>query len=148
MQFEIKFDENINPFLYKKFSEFIYEKVLEDVSELADKYSKKYKVRESYILNLNLIKWKRSPPKKIDLIYYIKNCLVLERNRGVYMIKLDDSWTLPKSFTKVSLVIRVLEYGTDKIPGLPLIRRVLMYYEKYYKSMFVKFLQERMFELG
>ena len=147
MQIEIKFSRKINPVIYSEYSKFIYSQMKKDIIKSVRKNSKKYKVREKFILESTLIKWKKDPPSRINLEYYLENCLELVDIKGTYVIRLNDSWLVKGSVTKVKTLVRILEYGTLKLPQLPVVRRVFNYYSKNYQNLFVEFMKERLFKL-
>lgn len=143
MQFEIKLKQDTNRLLYREFSEYVFFCMKKTLSSQVHKYSKKYKVRESVILESPLIKWKGQPPSRIDLPYYVENCLELVNIKGTYVIRLNDTWLVKDSLTKVKTLVRILEFGTLKIPALPLVTRLFRQYSKYYKLLFTEFVKER-----
>lgn len=141
MQFKLHFDQEINPYLYKDYCEFIFDEVKDSVKELID--PRKYKVRQQAVLESSVIKWTKVP-KTISLVYYMTHCLELVKIKSEYVIRVNPKMTLPYSRTKVSLLIRLLEYGNEKIPPLPLLRRVMDYYAKNYQTLFDLFLERKM----
>lgn len=144
MQLRIHFDdESINPSLYKNYCEFILDKINETIAQKAD--PRKYKVREELILKSSLISWRGDPPKSIDLMHLVCHCLSLKRIKGEYVITLNEYRLVPKSRTKLSKLIRLLEYGNEEIPPYPLIRSILVYYQKIYPNLMPEFMLERMF---
>lgn len=144
MQFEIKFESKVNPTIYREFSEFIFLHMKKAVSCQVRKNYKKYKLRENLILSSSLIKWKRGvAPSSIDLPYYVENCLELVNIKGVYVIRLNEFWLVRGSLTRVKTLIRILEFGTLKIPPLPVVSRIFRFYSKNYKNLFTEFVKER-----
>jgi hypothetical protein len=128
--------------LYRIYSEYLFKKIQRQLRKEVRKHIKRYEVRIPYLLTTSLIHWKKYPPKTINLFYYLDNCLELVNRKGTYVIKLNDYKLVRGSFTKVSTLIRILEYGTDKIPELPVIRHLFSYYSKNYNSLFNEFVKE------
>lgn len=143
MQLRIHFDQEISPSLYRRYSQYLFKKVKDDIEDSID--LRKYKVREPYILSSKFIKWKGETPKSIRLDYFVCHCLELVTVKGEYVIRLNDSLIIPKSRTRVSLLVRLLEYGNERIPACPVIRKVLVYYSKVYKELLPEFLKEEVF---
>lgn len=143
MQFEIKFESKVNPTIYREFSEFIFLHMKKAVSFQVRKNYKKYKLRENLILSSSLIKWKEVAPSSIDLTYYVENCLELVNIKGVYVIRLNEFWLVRGSLTRVKTLVRILEFGTLKIPPLPIVSRIFRFYSKNYKNLFTEFIKER-----
>lgn len=143
MQFKIHFEQRINPILYEDYCRFILDEVQDSIKDLINPL--KYKVREEYVLSTPLIKWIKVP-KRIDLVYYITHCLELVKIKGDYVIRVSPKLKLPYSLTKVSFLIRLLEYGNEKLPALPVIRRVLSYYANNYQKLFDIYFERRMTE--
>ena len=98
----------------------------------------KYKVREPYILSMDFIKWRNEVPDHIDLFYYVTRCLVLKKEKECYVITLNDRALVNGSLTLVKDLIRLLEYGNEKLPAYPLIRNILMYHQEHWKDEFSK----------
>lgn len=146
MQIEIKFSRKINPVIYSEYSKFVYSQMRSDIIKSVRRNSKKYKVREKFILESDLIRWKSKPPTKINLLYYLENSIELVNIKGTYIIRLNDSWLVKGSITKVKTLVRILEYGTLKIPQLPVIRRVFNYYSENYQNLFTEFMKERLLD--
>lgn len=132
--------EKINKFFYRRISQIIYRMLLEDIKNNINK--KKYSIREKEILKSGVIQWDGKPPKSIDLVYYVTHCLELVYKRGCYVIQLNDRKIIPGSSTKVSTLIRLLEYGNEKITPYPYIRNFLMYYEDHYEDIAISFFKE------
>lgn len=141
MRLEIKFNEEIHPSLYKDYSKFLYQSILRSISREIDPF--RYSIREPFVQQLGLIKWKKYP-RRVDLASQIKNCLILSKENGIYVIKLDDKSLVRGSRTKVSTVVRALEYGCKWMNPYPLVRRVLLDYQFHYDEMLVDFIRERM----
>ena len=99
---------------------------------------KKYKIRENAILSSSVIRWNKKPPRTIDLVYYITHCLELVYVKGNYIIRLNESKRIPGSSTKVSTLIRLLEFGNEKIPAYPYIRRYIQIYMDSYNEVIKK----------
>jgi len=143
MQIRLEFNENINQSVYKSFSKYILKEVKRSIRKLAD--PRKYKVRESLVIDSPLIKWNRKP-NSIDLLQYINECLVLRYIKGCFVITLDDHKRIRRSRTKLSKLIRMLEYGTDSIPAYPLIRSVMQYYQENYSLMVMNYVKGSLYE--
>lgn len=143
MQVNLVFDGKINPILYSKYANYLYNKMQEDISYQAHKHYKNYKVRENSILSCSLIRWNNGiPPQRINLVNYFDNCLELKYEQGIYTIKLNSYNIVKGSTTLVSKLIRILEYGTLKIPAYPLVRIIFNYYSNNYKNLFINFIKE------
>jgi hypothetical protein len=143
VQFNIELsNKELMPSLYNDYSKFLFSKIKETIS--LEINSLKYKVREPYILSCSIIEWAGNPPKSIDLERIIKNCLVLKRIKGTYVIKVSNR-KIPGTYTKMSTLVRLLEYGNEDIPPYPLIRSVFKFYYKIYKDLIPQFMNERMF---
>lgn len=143
MQLEIIFEEKLTPDLYSNYSRFVFSHMKKKLHKILQKHRKKYLVREDAILKCSLIKWIKSPPDSIDLVNYVENCLELVRFKGIYIIRINPHQRIFNSYTPVSQLIRILEYGTDKIPELPILRRLFSYYRINYKYKFVEYMKER-----
>ena len=124
MQFKIHFDAEVNPGLYRDYCMFLFDKVKESVSDLIN--PRKYKVREKAVIESSVMRWV-VVPLELDLVYYVENCLELVKVKGEYVIRVRDDLRVRGSRTKVKTLIRLLEYGNEKIPSYPVIRRVLLY---------------------
>lgn len=142
LRFKIHFDYKVSPALYEDYSRFIYRAVKRKIAQNINPL--KYKIREPYILESSLIQWIGDPPEYIDLTYYINNCLEMRRERGEYVIQLNESLRIPGTYTKVSTLVRMLEYGTNKLPALPNIRRVMLYYSIVYQFQIIEYMKERL----
>lgn len=141
MQIELRFDQRLDNQLYKDYANFIYKSVKQDIAKQIN--PKKYKLRVPLLLECPLIKWKiSSKPKSIDLVPIVNNCLELVKSQGVYIIRINEYRRFPYSYTKVSTVIRILEYGTESIPMYQVIRLVLNKYRIQYKYLFYKYMEE------
>lgn len=141
VRFKIHFDEIKDRKLYQEFCEFIYEEVVRSVKESINPL--KYHVREKDVLASSLIKWVHRPPKSINLPYYVENCLVLVKEKGEYVIQIDTSMRVHYSKTPVSTLIRLLEFGNEKVKPLPVIRRVLAYYQNNYPYLVKEFIKRK-----
>lgn len=86
---------------------------------------RKYKVREPIILATDFIKWNSTPPKTLDLFYYVTTCLLIEKTEDGCIIKVNDKAVIPGSTTLVKDLVRLLEYGCNLFPAYPVIRDVL-----------------------
>lgn len=142
IRFKIHFESIVERSLYEDYCKFIYESVQRTVKELID--PKKYRVREKLILESSVIKWEGHPPKHIDLAYYVENCLTMTKEDGEYVIHLDDYKVVTGSRTQVSTLVRLLEYGNEKIPPYPVVRRVMYYYYLKYPRLILQFMKARM----
>lgn len=121
----------------------LFQVIQQDIQYKANR--KKYQVREPYILQMNFIKWNDKPPKELDLFYYITHCLCLHKGRGCYIIELDSRPLVTGSRTPVKDLVRLLEYGNEKLPAYPLISEILSYYQEHYEDEFVKVIERTMF---
>lgn len=143
MQFKIDID-GLDKRLYSEYCDFIFDKMNEDLEDLVDQYSKNYKVRESWILDSSLIDWSsEEKPDSIDLKEIVKKCLEMKSSKGYYFIKVDEDDIIPGSITKVSKLIRALEYGFDKYPELLVVRKLMKYYSEYYDDFYEEFMEEQ-----
>lgn len=141
MQFKIHFDEEINPSLYDDYCEFIFERVKEDLYDLINPL--KYRVREKAVIESSVMRWV-VVPRTIDLARYIEDCLEMVKNKGEFVIRVRSDLRVRYSRTSVKTLVRLLEYGNEKIPPYPVVRRVLKYYSLIYKDLLVEFIRERM----
>lgn len=105
---------------------------------------KKYRVREKAILKSSVIQWDKKPPKELDLVYYINHCLELVFLNGNYVIRLNDKLKIPGSSTRVSTLIRLLEYGNEEIPAYPYIRTILADYRSSYLQKATEYIKEKL----
>lgn len=142
ISFKIHFDARINQSLYEDYCRFIFDSIQNNIEDLIN--SRKYKVRERLVLESSVIKWDIRPPSSIDLAKYVKNCLEMVRDKGEYVIQVSPLQKIENSSTKVSTLVRLLEYGNERIPPYPVIRTVMRYYRKFYSRLFIKFIKERM----
>lgn len=142
MQFEI-FVPNANPYIYAEFSRFIFDDMKDTIKTLVDHNSKHYKIREPLVLSSSLIDWVKTP-KEINLEYYVKNCLELRKYHGKYIIRINPNKLIKGTKTPVIKLIRMLEYGTNRMPEYSLIRKVFAYYSKNYLTLFNKFVERRL----
>ena len=142
MRLEIKFDENLIPSVYTNYSKFIYRQMKRQVHLIVLKNYKKYQIREDLVRNCGLIKWK-GDPSPLDLVRYVENCLQLVKDKGVYVVRINPYLRVKNSYTPIATLVKILEYGTEKIPELPILRRVFMYYRLHYKYLFVEYMKER-----
>lgn len=143
MQFKIHFDQEVNPGLYRDYCEFLFDRVEESVSELINPF--KYHVREKAVIESQVIRWVRIPDS-INLVPYVENCFEMVRDKGEYVIRVREDQRIRDSRTKVKTLIRLLEYGNEKVPAYPVIRTVLTYYSRVYKDLLVEFIRERMLQ--
>ena len=143
MQFKIHFDQEVNPGLYRDYCEFLFDRVEDSVRELINPL--KYHVREKVVIKSPVIRWIKVPDS-VNLTQYVENCLEMVRDRGEYLIRVREDQRIRGSRTKVKTLIRLLEYGNDKIPAYPVIRVVLSYYSQIYQNLLVEFIRERMLQ--
>ena len=129
----------LNGYFYDKVCKLIYKSVIEDLKKNINK--RKYSVREEAVLESGIIKWKGAVPAHIDLVNYITNCLELVFEGNIYVIRLNDRQVVRGSTTKVSTLIRLLEYGNEKITPYPYITCLLKKYEKAYEQIADEFLR-------
>lgn len=142
IQFKIHFNTKIGRALYEDYCRFIFDSVKQTIHKSID--NRKYKVREKAILESSVIQWDGRPPRHIDLIYYVENCLVMTKEYGEFLIHLDESKVIPNSSTKVSTLIRLLEYGNELIPPYPLVSQVILYFSQAYPNLLLQFMKARM----
>ena len=140
--FRIHFDSKVHKGLYNSYCKFLFKMIKRTIHSVIN--PKKYKVREKVLLESSFIKWISYPPKRLDLAKLVENSLVMKRWRGEYIITLDYSKKLRGSTTKVSDIIRLLEYGAPGFPPYPVITRVLLYYSKVYRNLMIKFMKDQM----
>lgn len=143
MQFKIHFDQEVNPGLYQDYCDFLFDMIERSVSELINPL--KYHVREKSVIESPVIRWIKVP-KTINLVSYVENCLEMVRDKGEYVIRVREDQRVRGSRTKVKTLIRLLEYGNEKIPAYPVIRVVLKTYSKIYQNLLVEFIRERMLQ--
>lgn len=141
LQFSIVFDFEVAPALYDAYCHFLFGKIKQKIREKAN--PRRYKVREPYVLNSSLIHWNKEPPKSLNLLWYLENCLEMVKVDGVYVIRLNRRRRINGSSTRVSTLVRMLEYGTTRIPPLPLVRRIMFYYSQVYQELILEFMEER-----
>lgn len=139
MHIDLVFDNELDPGLYQRYSQFIYRRVLDDVQRLANRKRRNYQVRVPYIMNL--VPW-INKPKEINLVDYVTHSLRLRKVHDTYVIDLDSSHRVKGSNMKVSQLVRLLEYGTIELKELPVIRRVFNKYSQSYKGLFDDYLKE------
>ena len=143
MQFKIYLNEEMPMRIKREFAIYLFKKMKEDLKYRVKQYYKKYEVREGLVLNSTLVKWNGKIPSHLNLPYYVENCLTLSCSYGEFYIKVDDHQLVQGSRTPVSLLIKMLEYGTEEIPRFPLVRRLFSYYSNNYLSLFNEFVEER-----
>lgn len=143
VQFKIEFDETYSPALYQDYSKFVFESVIDTLRDQVN--LRKYKVRESQVLESSVINWTHKP-RTVNLYRLVEDSLVLRRENGVYTICLDSYKYVPGSKTKLSTLVRLLEYGNEKIQPYPLVSSVLHYFAENYKFMVLEFMKARMIE--
>ena len=141
IQFKIS-NQNGDQGLYNDFCKYLFSEIKDAVSQLAD--PRKYKVRERYVIESSVIKWRGDPPDSVDLMKLVVNSLELVKIRGEYFIRVNDRRLIPRSSTKVSTLVRLMEYGNEKIRPYPVITRVLRYYYENYQSLVKDFLIKRL----
>lgn len=139
--FKIHFDEEIYRPLYNDYCKFLFGSIKDSIRRQMKK--EKYEIRESVIIKSSVIRWYKSPPKKLDIAKYINSCLELIKIRGEYVVALNERKRVKGSSTKVSTLVRLIEYGNEVITPYPLIRRIISYYQSHYKDMILEFMKER-----
>ena len=77
-----------------------------------------------------------------DLFYYITHCLYLHRDRGCYIIALENTTPVRGSRTLVKDLVRLLEYGNEVLPPYPLIREILSYYQQNWEEEFANVIEK------
>lgn len=143
MLLKLNFNADIRKDLYHDISKFIYKNMLEDIQTLTKKKSANYKMRESLLFDSNLIDWVKKP-KSLDLVDYVNNSIKLSEVNGTYEITLDESRKVRGSNTKVSKLVRLLEFGTLEIKELPVLRRVFLQYKDNYHKLVYDYFKEEM----
>ena len=143
MLLKLNFNADIRKDLYHDISKFIYKNMLEDIRILTKKKSANYKMRESLLFDSNLIDWVKKP-KSLDLVDYVNNSIKLNEVNGTYEITLDESKKVRGSNTKVSKLVRLLEFGTLEIKELPVLRRVFLQYKDNYHKLVYDYFKEEM----
>ncbi len=143
MLLKLNFNADIRKDLYHDISKFIYKNMLEDIQILTKKKSANYKMRESLLFDSNLIDWVKKP-KSLDLVDYVNNSIKLNEVNGTYEITLDESRKVRGSNTKVSKLVRLLEFGTLEIKELPVLRRVFLQYKDNYHKLVYDYFKEEM----
>lgn len=143
MLLKLNFNADIRKDLYHDISKFIYKNMLEDIRILTKKKSANYKMREPLLFDSNLIDWVKKP-KSLDLVDYVNNSIKLNEVNGTYEITLDESKKVRGSNTKVSKLVRLLEFGTLEIKELPVLRRVFLQYKDNYHKLVYDYFKEEM----
>lgn len=143
MLLKLNFNADIRKDLYHDISKFIYKNMLEDIQTLTKKKSANYKMREPLLFDSNLIDWVKKP-KSLDLVDYVNNSIKLNEVNGTYEITLDESKKVRGSNTKVSKLVRLLEFGTLEIKELPVLRRVFLQYKDNYHKLVYDYFKEEM----
>lgn len=143
MYVELKFNEELDKGLYEDYCRFIFQEIKSMISQKVNPL--KYHVRETFVLNSKVIKWIYKPTS-LDLVYYINHCLEMKKVRGVYVIRLNEKMKVRGSRTKVSTLVRLLEYGNEVLKPLPLVRTVMSYYQKSYPYLLKEFFERRLSE--
>lgn len=144
MFFKIHFDKEVYAPLYEDYCRFLYEEIQKSVKNSINK--RKYDVRVPYVINSSIMKWNNKPPSSLNLVYYVTHCLELVREKNEYVIRVNPKMKVLGSKTKVSTLIRLLEFGNEKIPPLPVICSVLKYYQERYPYLLTEFIERRMTE--
>lgn len=143
MQLRIHFENEISRDLYEDYSEFLFDRICEEVHDLIN--PRKYKVREPLVLSSSVIKWVHKP-QTIDLESYVERCLELVIVEGEFVIRVDPRSLVRGSRTRVLTLIRLLEYGSEVVPPYKVVTRVLLKYSKIYKRLLLSYLEERLSE--
>lgn len=135
MQFRIP-QGQIESRFYDDFCRYLFKRVNRSVEELASQ--KKYRVREKVVCSSTLLQWTVPEiPSEIGLYHYVINCLSLVYEKGEYIIQVNPRTLVRGTTTPVRTLVRLLEYGNEKLPPYPMITRVLEFYQENY-SYFVK----------
>lgn len=143
MQFKIPFDSKGDSGLYNDYCRFVFSEIKKSIEALINPL--KYQVRQNSVINSSVISWdSEEPPETINLVYYMTHCLEMVKVRKDYVIRVNDTRKISGSSTKVSTLVRLLEYGNESVSAYPVITRVLDYYRKNYKNLMIKFIRERM----
>lgn len=140
MYVKFKFTNPPYPALYNDYCQFLFESMKKSV--IANMDLRKYKLREPLILSSSVIDWKY-PQSRINLTRYLRNCLELVKENGIYVVRVNPRMVIRNSRTKVSTLIRLLEYGNEKIPPLPLLRTIFQIYRDTYPDRIVEFIESR-----
>lgn len=140
VQFRI-INSNLPLDIYTEFSKYLYDKVLSIIEESANIY--RLELREKYLLNSSIIKWRSSTKHSINLLSIIKDSIILIKDKNEYVITVDDKTVLPKSQTLVSTIVRFVEYGNHQVKAYPIIHTTFTKLNKSYNKEFQNFLQER-----
>lgn len=145
MQFKILLSDDLHQSsIYDDYSRFIYKRIKRSIKDLCLKKTKNYEIRKDKILSiLSLINGE--PIKNLNISYYIINCLSLVKIDGIYVIRLTDR-KIRGTRIRISFLVRLLEFGTDGLPELPVIRKVLFDYKEMYTNLYYEFMED-MFNL-
>lgn len=141
MLFRIHFNQEVYPPLYEDYCKFLFEEIKSSIRKSVN--PRKYRVREKLVINSKVLKWKVTP-ESLDLTKYVNSCLEMVKVKGDYVIRLNQKTKVDGSLTKVSTLIRLLEYGNEKIPPVPTIRNVFRYYSENYGDLLSEFFERRM----
>jgi len=136
MKFDIVLKEKVSRSLYSMFCLALYRKILKEIRQ--DINYQRYDLRQEEILKYNLIQWDTTP-RNINIKRYIEDCVVLTLNNGIYSIGLDENAIVRYSTTKVSTLVRIIEYGTEHISPHPYVIPLLKYYAENYEKLFRNF---------
>lgn len=127
--------------LYEDYCRFIFSEIRKAVENLADPL--KYKVRSPDVLESSVIRWIGDPPDFIDLRSYVIRSLEMVRIKGEYIVRVSESQRVYGARTKVSTLVRLLEYGNEKVLAYPVITRVLQYYQKKYPYLLNEYFKKK-----
>lgn len=141
IQLKIHFDSDVNQGLYQDFCSYLFDQINETLSDLIN--DKKLNVRERLIVKSSVINW-TTKVEKINLRYYIENCLEMVSIKGDYIVRVRRDLRIKNSRSSVYTLIKLLEYGNRTIPAYPVVRVVLLLYSDIYKNLLVDFIKERM----
>lgn len=130
---------HVNKYMYISYCKFIFKLVKLEIANTIQPYQ--YKAREKDILKSNLITWDKNPPKHLDLVKYVKDCLELANENGTLVIRLNDTKIIPGSSTKVSTLIRLLEFGNETVRPYPFIRDILIKFERVYRESMLDYMR-------
>lgn len=141
IQLKIHFDSEVNKGLYQDFCEYLFDQINGTLSDLIN--DKKLNVRERLIVESSVINW-TTKVEKINLRYYVENCLEMVNVKGDYIIRVRRDLRVRNSRSSVYTLIKLLEYGNETVPAYPIVRAVLLLYSDIYKNLLVDFIKERM----
>lgn len=131
------YSEDLNLSEMYRYACFLLDKLKDDIDDLPDD---KFKVRYDYIVD-NFIKWNIKPKSKIDLKQIVKDSFIIQLYDKGYCIMLDPNKIIPFSSTKYSTVVRLIEYGNEKITAYPFLHKLFNeYYLKFDNELYEEYL--------